>query len=94
MQDNAAPLQQHSEHYLCIPGSGSTSLLATIPAERTDQGVQAEMAIVNPEEPEHGSLPDDPAFACGVQPMRVFSPSLFAEMVCRVFFSLFFPQLC
>lgn len=83
MQDNAAPLQHHPEYYLCVPGSGPTSLLATVPREGADRGLQVEMLIANPGEPEHSSLPND---ACGTQPMRVFSPSLFTDMVCRVFF--------
>ena len=84
MQENGVPLQQHPEHFLCVPVSGPPSLLATVPTERADQEVQAEKSITNSEEPEHGLQPDDVPSAGGAQPMRVFSPSLFTEMVCRL----------
>jgi len=88
MQDNAVPLQQHPEYYLCVPGSGPTSLLATASIERADQEDRAEIFIAGLEEPKNGPLPDDAVPVHGVQPMKVFSPSLFTGMVCQVFFSI------
>ena len=85
MQDNVAPLQQHPEYYLCVPGSRPTLFFATVPTERADQGVQAEIIVADPEELENGFLPDNSISVNGVQPMRVFSPSSFTRMVCRVF---------
>jgi len=85
MQDNTAPLQRHPDRYLCVPGPGPTPLLATAPTGKADQQNQGEGHITGSEELENGSLPDNAAPVDGVQPMRVFSPSLFMEMVCRVF---------
>lgn len=84
MQENPPPLQQHPEYHLCVPGLGPPSLLAAIPTERVDQNVQAEIPIVNSED--YGPLPNDIASAYNAQPVRVFSPSLFVGMVCRVFY--------
>ena len=92
MQNNAAPLQQHPEYYLCVPGSGPTSLLATAPTGRVDQKDQVEIFIVGSEEPENGPLPGDAVPVDAVQPMRVFSPSSFRGMVCRVFLLLSIPS--
>ena len=94
MQDNAAPLQQHPEYYLCVPGSGPTTLLAAAPTGRPDQEDQVEVSIAGSEEPENGPLPDHIAPADGVQPMRVFSPSLFTGMVRWAFLLLSIPRLC
>lgn len=85
MQDNGTPLQQHPEYYLCVPGSGPTSLLATAPIGKVDQEDRAEIFIAGPEEPKSGLPPDDAVPVHGVQPMRVFSPLLFTGMVCQVF---------
>lgn len=83
MQDNAAPLQQYPEYYLCVPGSGPTSLLATIPTEGADQEVRTETFAADSKEPGDDSQPNDAASPC-VQPMRVFNPLPLTEMVRRV----------
>ena len=88
MQENPAPLQQHPENYLCVPGSGSPSLLASVPSERVDQEAQAEILIANSEEQEYGPLPNDITSVSDVQPVTVFSPSLFMGMVRRAFLPL------
>jgi len=94
MKDNTAPLQQHPDYYLCLPGPGPTSLLATAPTGKADQENQGEGYVAGSEEPEDGPLPDDAIPVDGVQPMRVFSPSLFTGMVCRVFLLPPIPTLC
>ncbi|KAF9647847.1 hypothetical protein BDM02DRAFT_3187667 [Thelephora ganbajun] len=81
MQENAAPLQQHPEYYLCVPGSGPTSLLATVTTERAGQEVQAEISIADSVERENDSLPNDAALVNNAQAMRVFSPSLFTGII-------------
>jgi len=88
MEENTPPLQQHPEYYLCVPGSGPPSFLAASPTEGVDQDVQAEIQIVNSEEQEHGPLPNDVASVYDSRPVRVFSPSLFVGMVCRVLLPL------
>ena len=85
MQDNAVPSQQYPGYYLCVPGSGSPSLLAAAPTERPNQEVQAEISIADSEERDGGPPSGDAVSVSGVQPMKVFSPSLFTGMVRRVF---------
>ena len=96
MQENAAPLQQHPECYLCVPASYPTSFLASVPAETADQEVQVDVFTTDSEEEEspNGTLSDASPPVISTQPMRVFSPSLFTGMVCLV--PLLFPisQLC
>jgi len=91
MQENPPPLQQHPEYYLCIPGSGPPSLLATVPTERVDQGVLTEIPVVNSEEREHDPVLNDVASIYDARPVRVFSPSLFVKMVSRGFLPLPIP---
>ena len=81
MQENPTPPQKHPEHYLCVPGSGPPSLLATVPAEMVDQEVQAKIPTAGSEEQEYDPLQNDVA-SYGTQPMAVFSPSLFVGKVC------------
>lgn len=81
MHENAVPPQQHSEYHLCVPGSGPTSLLATVPPEEAaDQEIQVDATSG---ELQSGTQADDTAFADSPRPMRVFSPSLFVAQVCR-----------
>lgn len=94
MQDNAAPLQQHPEYYLCVPGPGSTSLLATVPTEGADREVEAEIFVVDSKEPGDDPQPNDATSTSGAQPMRVFSPLLFTGVVRRVLSFLSNPKLC
>lgn len=83
MDENHVP-SQHPEDYLCVPGSGSTSLFATIlPNETADQDVEAETLHPKPEELENCTQVDDPVFVDDSRPPGVFSPSLLVEMVCR-----------
>jgi hypothetical protein len=91
MQENAAPLQQHPECYLCVLGAGSTSLLVTVPTEGAGHEIQVEIPTTDSEEPENGPKTDDAAPADDAQPRRVFSPSLPDGMVCRVFMFLSIP---
>ena len=91
MQENPPPLQQHPEYYLCVPGSGPPSLLAAVPTDRVDQDIPGKIPIVDSEEQENGPLPNDVAFVYDARPVRVFSPSLFMGMVCRVFLPLLIP---
>lgn len=93
MQDNTTPPQQHPEYYLCVPGSGPTSLLATVPAEGNDREVETEIFVTDSEELGKDLRSDDVASVSGVQPMRVFSPSLFTGMVCQVISFLSNPKL-
>lgn len=82
MHENAVPPQQHPEHYLCIPGPGSTSLLATIlPKESADPGVQAKILDTDSEELETGVRVDETAIFNTPRLMRVFSRSLFVKTV-------------
>ena len=85
MQDNAVPLQQYPGYYLCVPGSGSPSLLATAPTERPNQEFRAEISIADSEEQDGSPPSGDVLSVSGVQPMKVFSPLLFTGMVRRVF---------
>ena len=91
MQENPAPPQENLGYYLGVPGSGHTSLHATAPAESLDRGAQEGIFTDNSEEQNCGPQPDDAAAPNGVQPMGVFSPSLFARMVRRVFLLLSTP---
>ena len=94
MQDNTTPLQQHPEYYLCVPGSGPTSLLAVVPAEGDDREVETEIFVADSEEPGKDLLSNDVVSVSDVQPMRVFSPSLFMGMVSRVIQFPSIPKLC
>lgn len=94
MQDNTVPLQQHPEYYLCVPGSGPIALLANVSTERADREVQAKMFMADSEEPVDDSLLDNSPPVGSTQPMRVFSPSLFTGMVCRVFLLPSTQKLC
>lgn len=91
MRENAAPLQQHPEYYLCVPRAGSTSLLATVPTEGAGQEIQVEISMTDSEEPENSSKTDDATPADDAQPRRVISPSLTDGLVCRVFMFLPIP---
>jgi hypothetical protein len=84
MHENAAPPQQYPEYYLCVPGLGPPSLVATaLPTRKADQGVQLKTFVADSEEPENVTRLDSVALANGTPPMRVFSPSLFAATVCQ-----------
>jgi hypothetical protein len=93
MHENTVPPQQHPEYYLCVPGTGPTSMLATIlPNETADRETQATMFDASSEELENHTRADNTFPVNRSQPMRVFSRSLFVETVCREYFLQLVPQ--
>lgn len=79
MHENAPPPQQYPEYYLCVPGPGPASLFATTFSNGgVDREVQAMAFVSGSEGSEKG---DHELVVNGVQPTRVFNPSLFTAMV-------------